>query len=81
VSGATGYDVASGALSALQVSGTTGATCQVNDRGQTNFNDSRQDPVSNDGYYYIIRAQATCGPGSYGQESSGLPRLPANACP
>ena len=75
------YDVASGALSAPTANGTTTATCLSNELGSASYNDSRPDPEPDEGYYYLVRARDTCGHGSYGRESSGLERVPTNACP
>jgi hypothetical protein len=75
------FDIASGSISELRTNGTTAASCLSNDHSTPSVNDNRPDPAPNNGYYYMIRAQATCGPGSYGSASSGLQRIPTNACP
>ena len=80
VSGAV-YDVASGALSALRVNGTTAAACLSNNGATAGYVDVRPDPAPGTGYYYIIRAQGTCGAGTYGFASNGQPRVPTAACP
>lgn len=75
------YDVASSTLSDLRVNGTTTATCLANDDVLTSYVDGRPEPPVGDGYYYIIRAQSTCGSGSYGVQSGGSERAPTAACP
>jgi List-Bact-rpt repeat protein len=75
------YDVASGALSDLRVSGTTTAACLSNNLATAGYSDVRPDPAPGAGYYYITRAQGACGPGTYGFASAGPERVPTAACP
>jgi hypothetical protein len=76
------YDVSSGLLSQLTADGSVvGAACIANDLGTASYDDARPDPPADDGYYYIVRGQTTCGAGSYGFASGGGERLPAGACP
>jgi hypothetical protein len=75
------YDVASSTLSDLRANGTTTAACLSNDGTSAGYADVRPDPAPDSGYYYLVRAQASCGPGTYGFASTGLERTPASACP
>jgi hypothetical protein len=76
------YDVALGDLSDLpQDLGVVGASCLVDDETGSSSLDPSGDPAEGSGYYYIIRAQDSCGSGTYGFSSAGQERLPAAACP
>jgi hypothetical protein len=81
LSGGPDYDVASSTLASLRTGGTAGATCLVNDEVGTSTVDPQSDPATGQGYYYLIRAQAACGTGSYGFNSAGGERVPAAGCP
>lgn len=65
IGSAARYDLASGALSALAVTGYVGATCLANDLNTTSFSDART-PSAGDGFYYLVRSQNACGTGTYG---------------
>jgi hypothetical protein len=80
VSGAV-YDVASSTLADLRVNGTTTAACLSDNVSSAGYADVRPDPGPGAGYYYLVRAQATCGSGTYGFAKSGLERIPTAACP
>jgi len=80
VSGAV-YDLASSTLSDLRVNGTTTAACLSNNVASASYADVRPDPAPGSGYYYLVRAQASCGSGTYGFASAGGERAPAAACP
>lgn len=76
------YDVASATIASLDSGGGTGpAVCLVDDRSVANGVDTRPRPEPGTGAYYIVRAQNACGSGPYGFASSGLPEVPASACP
>jgi hypothetical protein len=75
------YDVASSTLSDLRANGTTTAACLSNNGASAGYADVRSDPAPSTGYYYLVRAQASCGAGTYGFASTGLERIPAAACP
>jgi hypothetical protein len=75
------YDLVSSTLSDLRVNGTTTAACLSNNIASPGYADLRPDPASNSGYYYLVRAQASCGSGTYGFASTGVERVPAAACP
>jgi hypothetical protein len=76
------YDVAGGfVVDIIQDQGTSGALCLADDEALASFADARQDPVSGEAYYYLIRSQNTCGAGTYGLATSGAPRLPVADCP
>jgi hypothetical protein len=81
LSGGPDYDVVSSTLAGLRTGGTAGATCLVNDVAGTSTVDPQSDPATGQGYYYLIRAQAACGTGSYGFNSAGGERVPAAGCP
>ena len=49
--------------------------------GEAGYTDPRPDPPAGAGYYYMVRLRGECGPGTYGQSSSGEDRLPLNGCP
>jgi hypothetical protein len=75
--GATGpgvvYDVAGGDLSALRSSGLAAATgCVDGDLGSPSHEDLRPDPAVGDGYYYVIRAENTCGDAGFGAGRGSL---------
>jgi hypothetical protein len=75
------YDVAGASLSALRSDGdASGAECLADDLLLSTWDDSRPDPLSGEAYYYMVRPQSPCGPGTYGSSSSGSPRNPAGAC-
>jgi hypothetical protein len=75
------YDVATSTLSDLFATGPAGATCLVNDEPTTSFVDPQASPAPGSGYYYLVRAQSSCGTGSYGSTSGNVPRVPAADCP
>lgn len=76
------YDVASDGIASLKIAGGTGgAQCLLNDRVVSNGVDARPRPAAGTGDYYIVRAQNACGSGAYGSTSSGVPEVPAAACP
>jgi hypothetical protein len=81
VDGATSYDVAGGALSALRPDGgCSGAGCLADAVPDTSWQDGREDPSPGSGYYYVVRAAGTESVGSYGRRSDGAARSVA-ACP
>jgi hypothetical protein len=76
------YDVAGGTFAQLGTDGGAGgATCLADDVASTSYVDPRPDPAGGSGYYYIVRAQSSCGSGTYGFSSSGAERNPLAACP
>jgi len=78
----TAYDIAGGDLALLRSNGNVSdAVCLQDNQTGTNWEDSRPDPGSGVGLYYIIRAQNTCGGGSYGASSGGTNRSPGDPCP
>jgi hypothetical protein len=79
--GAVVYDVASATLSNLRVNGTAGAGCLANNVAVASYTDVGPAPAAGDGYYYLIRAQDSCGTGTFGTNSAGAPRLPTAGCP
>jgi hypothetical protein len=74
------YDLVSSTLAELAAHGTATAACLADDHA-VDYNDDRPDPTPNAGYYYLVRAQSTCGSGTYGYASAGTERLPTAACP
>jgi len=76
------YDVATGTIvDMVFVSGPSGAACLADDESVPHYADPRPDPLPNEGYYYMVRAQNDCAGGSYGTGSGGSLRLPFGACP
>ncbi|PYS95850.1 MAG: hypothetical protein DMF50_06985 [Acidobacteria bacterium] len=73
------YDIAGGALSRLSGGGLQAATaCLEGDLAQPSYADMRGDPPPGDGYFYLGRAQDSCGTGSFGPGTGALDAL---ACP
>jgi hypothetical protein len=79
--GSVVYDVDSSTLSNLRSVGTSGAGCLANNVASATYTDNRANPAAGDGYYYLIRAQDSCGTGTFGTNSAGTPRLPTAGCP
>lgn len=75
------YDLAGGTLSDLRLdSGLARLGCLANNLPSAEVSDGRPAPVAGDGYYYLVRPQNRCGPGTYGISSSGDGR-PSADCP
>jgi hypothetical protein len=75
------YDVAGEYLSTLQSDGSVaGAACLANDVLVNSWDDTRPDPLPDEAYYYLLRPQSPCGPGTYGSSSSGSERDPLSDC-
>jgi hypothetical protein len=75
---ATRYDVVSGTLADLRSNGTfAAATCLADDHPDPIFDDTRGDPGSGNGDYYLVRAQNGCGAGTF--DDSSLPVDPRDA--
>jgi hypothetical protein len=80
--GSAVYDISGGTLSLLRLAGSVAdASCLENDVPSAPWNDPRPDPVEDDGYYYLVRAQNVCGAGTYGAATGGAERLPGTPCP
>ena len=79
--GAASFDVASSTLADLRLNGTSNAACLSNNGGAPSFQDPRANPAVGQGFYYLVRADSTCGAGTYGFASSGAERVPLAACP
>lgn len=76
------YDVAGGVVSEMRGSGgVSGAACLSNDQATASWSDARPNPVPAEGYYYLVRAQNSCGAGTWGRASSGPERSPSPGCP
>jgi hypothetical protein len=73
------YDLMRGFLSQLPAGGGAAETCVVPDTPSTQASDSTP-PATGTGFYYLVRGTNVCGVGTYGQTSSGAPRL-TTACP
>jgi hypothetical protein len=66
----TGYDVVAGDLDLLRSSGGfAGATCRANDVPDTPIDDAAALPAPGAGEYLLVRAQNSCGAGTYGNAS------------
>jgi hypothetical protein len=76
------YDLVSGSISDLNIDGgVASATCLQDNATGNSYTDTRQDPATNAGYYYIVRAQNACDTGTYGYATAGPERLPTSDCP
>ena len=73
--------MAGATLDDLRTSATTTATCLSDDGAAASFTDGRPDPAPGTGYYYLVRAQAACGTGTYGFDSASVERSLPAACP
>jgi len=74
------YDVAGGSLSVLRGEGGSGsASCLAEDLGLAAWDDVAP-PSAGDGGYYLVRAQKSCGAGTYGSASGGGERVPLAGC-
>ena len=78
----TRFDVVSGNVSTLRgAGGVSNVSCVANNvKGESTL-DARGAPSSNQGYFYLVRAQSVCGSGGYGRSSAGAQRLPTSDCP
>ncbi len=80
--GTTFYDVIGGDLNLLRSSGSsTDALCLESAVSGLSWSDPRPDPSEDSGYYYLVRGQNVCGPGSYGSTTGGAERVPGVPCP
>ena len=80
--GVSAYDVAGAELGDLAIDGgVDGAACLMDDTGAAVWEDTRADPVSGEGYYYLVRGENACGAGTYGFDGSGEERVLPVACP
>jgi hypothetical protein len=76
------YDISGGSvLDLVPDNGVFAATCIGNDVAGTPYVDTRPDPPTDDGFYYLVRAQHVCRTGTYGTTSAGDQRTPTNPCP
>jgi len=70
------YDLAGGLLSQLRASGLAAATsCIAPDLATPAFGDTRPQPPSGDGYFYLLRAENACGSGGFGAGRTSLDAL------
>jgi N-acetylneuraminic acid mutarotase len=72
----TVYDLVSGGVSAAGVSFASGVCLQAG--GSPSFSDTRANPAPGIGYWYLARANSTCGAGTYG---TGQRDLTIPSCP
>ena len=75
------YDVSGRLLADMLSSGVSSAECIDDDVAAGSWSDPRPSPGTGDGYYYLVRGQTACGAGSYGNASSGTPRILDSDCP
>jgi hypothetical protein len=69
----TAYTVVTGDLSALRPDGGFASACTLGRRlGTTSLTEARPDPPAGSGSYYLVRAENTCGSGTFG-DGSGAP--------
>ena len=70
------YDVAGGLLSGLRAAGLPGATtCLAGGVQGAAYADGRGDPPSGDGYFYLARAEDSCGTGTFGPGMGSIDSL------
>ncbi len=75
LAGSPRYDLASGPLSALRADRVaTEARCIRQALTLPGVFDTRPDPASGDGYYYLVQARNDCGPSGFGFDTDGFPR-------
>ncbi len=80
--GGVHYDVAAGAVGDLVADdGVGAAACLADNASISAWIDARPAPSAGEGYYYLVRAQNACQPGTWGYGSNGTERTPTNACP
>ncbi len=66
----TNYDIVSGLLLTLQADKDyRNSSCLVNDHPNTPYTDTRGNPTTGDGHYYLVRAQNVCGTATYGDST------------
>jgi hypothetical protein len=69
----TTYDIVTGSLSELRADASYARTaCLASRVAAATYADTRGGPVSDDAYYYLLRARNSCGAGSFG-DGSGVP--------
>ena len=71
------YDLVSGSLAG----GISSAVCLDSQVQGTQRSDLRPHPAAGTGYFYLVRAEGTCGVGTYGTDSLGQERHPSIDCP
>jgi hypothetical protein len=76
----TTYDIVRGLVSQLRATGGfADAVCISNDQSATSYSDSDSPPLD-DPFYYLVRAQNTCGTGGWGRGLGGAERT-ITTCP
>jgi hypothetical protein len=75
----TTYDVVSGALAQLPVGGGSAETCLAQDHSTSTLAEPTV-PGPGTGLWYLVRAQGSCGTGTYGLRSNSAVRV-TTACP
>jgi len=74
------YDVVGGSIATLRsTGGLDGATCVANSVTVSEWQDYPV-PAPGEGFFYLVRAQNSCGSSTYGHTSSGTPRTVASDC-
>ena len=69
----TAYTIVTGDPAALRRDGGFASACTLRrGLGATSLTDSRPNPPAGSGYYYLVRAENTCGNGTFG-DGSGTP--------
>ncbi len=76
---ATLYDVLRGAVAGVPVGEPGMETCLADGTPDTVFPDPAS-PASAGAFWYLVRAENSCGPATYGDDSAGAPRVSA-ICP
>ncbi len=73
------YDLMRGLTSQFPVGGKPAETCLASATTATSRTDATL-PALGTSFYYLVRGINSCGPGTYGSSSSGVPRTPT-VCP
>ena len=76
------YDIVGGTIAGIVTDGgVSGAECLEDGVAGDSWADARADPSPYQSYYYLVRSEKSCGPGSYGTGSGAMPRQPVFDCP
>lgn len=76
------YDVAGGLISDLRAAGLAAATaCLVPDLAPPTWDDRRPGPAPGDGWFYLVRAENSCGTGGFGPGRETIEPLVCGSAP
>jgi len=71
----TDYDIDSGTFSLTAGFSLSGGACILSNGPGPPHTDTRANPATGTGYWYLIRAENPCGDGTYGFDSAGTERV------